>query len=152
MKIHNKKKFVSGICFLLLGVFNIVTMIVRKNIDIELIILAILSFLISVNQIADSFSRKKPIDERARLVELTVDSKVLGILSKIVIVCIVIGGIASIITKNMEYAIAVIPFIILLHLYFFIGFILSIYYDKKMKNQRVQSDTTDGFFSAKPDK
>lgn len=77
MKIYNKKKFVSGIFIVALGVLNVITSIFRKDFDINSVILIAALFVMgfcamirSVSQRMTREDRLEELDERNRLVEL----------------------------------------------------------------------------------
>ena len=77
MKIYNKKKFVSGIFMAALGVLNVITGIVSKDLDINSIILIMALFVMgfcamiqSVSQRIAREDRLEELDERNRLIEL----------------------------------------------------------------------------------
>ena len=77
MKIYNKKKFISGIFIVALGVLNVITSIFRKDFDINSVILIAALFVMgfcamirSVSQRMARADRLEELDERNRLVEL----------------------------------------------------------------------------------
>ena len=82
MKIYNKKIFVSGIFMVILGALNLVTSIVRNDLDISAIILIIALFAFGVGALIRSASQRmmredklEDLDERNRFIELKSKSK-----------------------------------------------------------------------------
>lgn len=82
MKIYNKKIFVSGIFMVILGALNLVTSIVRNDLDISAIILIIALSAFGVSALIRSASQRmmredklEDLDERNRFIELKSKSK-----------------------------------------------------------------------------
>lgn len=82
MKIYNKKIFVSGIFMVILGALNLVTSIVRNDLDISAIILIIALSAFGVGALIRSASQRmmredklEDLDERNRFIELKSKSK-----------------------------------------------------------------------------
>lgn len=82
MKIYNKKVFASGIFMMALGLLNLITSIVRHDLDINSIILIVALFAMGFGSIMRSMSQRmakedklEELDERNRLIELKSKSK-----------------------------------------------------------------------------
>lgn len=82
MKIYNKKVFASGIFMMALGLLNLITSIVRHDLDINSIILIVALFAMGFGSVIRSMSQRmakedklEELDERNRLIELKSKSK-----------------------------------------------------------------------------
>ena len=82
MKIYNKKVFASGIFMAALGLLNLITSIMRKDLDINSIILIAALFVLGFGSIMRSMSQRmakedklEELDERNRLITLKSKSK-----------------------------------------------------------------------------
>ena len=82
MKIYNKKVFASGIFMMALGLLNLITSIVRHDLDINSIILIVALFAMGFGSVMRSMSQQmakedklEELDERNRLIELKSKSK-----------------------------------------------------------------------------
>lgn len=82
MKIYNKKVFASGIFMIALGLLNLITSIMRKDLDINSIILIAALFVLGFGSIMRSMSQRmtkedklEEMDERNRLITLKSKSK-----------------------------------------------------------------------------
>ena len=82
MKIYNKKVFASGIFMMALGLLNLITSIMRHDLDINSIILIVALFAMGFGSVMRSMSQRmakedklEELDERNRLIELKSKSK-----------------------------------------------------------------------------
>lgn len=82
MKIYNKKVLVSGVFMVALGVLNLVTSVMRDDLDISAVILIVALFAFGFSAIMRSVlqrltraDRLEELDERNRLIELKSKSK-----------------------------------------------------------------------------
>lgn len=82
MKIYNKKVFASGIFMMALGLLNLITSIMRHDLDINSIILIVALFAMGFGSVIRSMSQRmakedklEELDERNRLIELKSKSK-----------------------------------------------------------------------------
>ena len=106
MKIYNKKVFAWGIFVVILGVLNLVTSILRNDLDINAIILIIALFAFGFGAVIRSVSRRmaktdrlEELDERNRLIELKSKSKSFrltqGISFAIMLLLLVMGKVSG---------------------------------------------------------
>lgn len=82
MKIYNKKVFASGIFMMALGLLNLITSIVRHDLDINSIILIVALFAFGIGYTMRGISKQmakedklEELDERNRLIALKSKSK-----------------------------------------------------------------------------
>lgn len=82
MKIYNKKTFVSGVFLIVLGVSTLIINILEKDVDVNIIILAVTLSAFGVSSVIRSISCKKTkedkldeLDERNCLIKLKAQSK-----------------------------------------------------------------------------
>lgn len=82
MKIYNKKVFASGVFMMALGLINLITSIMRQDLDINSIILIVALFVLGFGSIMRSISQRmakedklEELDERNRLIALKSRSK-----------------------------------------------------------------------------
>lgn len=82
MKIYNKKVFASGVFMMALGLLNLITSIIRQDLDINSIILIVALFVLGFGSIMRSISQRmakedklEELDERNRLIALKSKSK-----------------------------------------------------------------------------
>lgn len=82
MKIYNKKVFASGVFMTALGLLNLITSMMRQDVDISSVILIVALFVLGCGSIMRSISRKmaredklEELDERNRLIALKSKSK-----------------------------------------------------------------------------
>ena len=82
MKIYNKKVFASGIFMMALGLLNLITSIMRHDLDINSIILIVALCAMGFGPVIRSMSQRmakedklEELDERNRLIELKSKSK-----------------------------------------------------------------------------
>ena len=82
MRIYNKKVFASGVFMTALGLLNLITSMMRQDVDISSVILFVALFVLGCGSIMRSISRKmaredklEELDERNRLIALKSKSK-----------------------------------------------------------------------------
>ena len=82
MKIYNKKVFASGVFMMALGLLNLITSIMRQDLDINSTILIVALFVLGFGSIMRSISQRmakedklEELDERNRLIALKSKSK-----------------------------------------------------------------------------
>ena len=82
MKIYNKKVFAMGVFMMVLGLLNLITSIMRQDLDINSIILIAALFILGFGSIMRSISQRmakedklEELDERNRLITLKSKSK-----------------------------------------------------------------------------
>ncbi len=82
MKIYNKKGFASGVFMIALGVLNLITSLIRHDLDVSAIILIMALFALGFGIIMRSVSQRmakedklEELDERNRLITLKSKSK-----------------------------------------------------------------------------
>ncbi|HIS26088.1 MAG TPA: DUF2178 domain-containing protein [Candidatus Pullilachnospira intestinigallinarum] len=102
MKIYNKKVFASGIFMEALGLLNLITGIMRQELEINSILLIVALFVLGFGSVMRSISRRmaaedkvEELDERNRLIALKSKSKsfqVTQILSFILMLALLVMG------------------------------------------------------------
>ncbi len=102
MKIYNKKRFASGIFMIALGLLNLITSLIRQDLDVSSTILIIALFVLGFGTIMRSVSQKmakedklEELDERNRLITLKSKSKsfqLTQIISFILMLILLIAG------------------------------------------------------------
>lgn len=82
MKIYNKKVYASGVFMMALGLLNLITSIMRQDLDINSTILIVALFVLGFGSIMRSISQRmakedklEELDERNRLIALKSKSK-----------------------------------------------------------------------------
>lgn len=82
MRIYNKKVFASGVFMMALGLLNLITSMMRQDVDISSVILIIALFVLGYGSIMRSISQRMAredklgeLDERNRLIVLKSKSK-----------------------------------------------------------------------------
>lgn len=82
MKIYNKKGFASGVFMIALGVLNLITSLIRQDLDVSAVILIMALFALGFGIIMRSVSQKmakedklEELDERNRLIALKSKSR-----------------------------------------------------------------------------
>lgn len=122
----SKKEIISIALAFFLVIASIVTMIVKKELDIKLLILTAIMLIITVgeNQIAKQGDNSKEYESeeeskrrRDNIINSTVNEKVLNILFIIVTVAIIAGMIAFKITENLYIVAMLMPLLVLFALY-----------------------------------
>ncbi len=102
MKIYNKKRFASGVFMIALGLLNLITSLIRQDLDVSSTILIIALFVLGFGTIMRSVSQKmakedklEELDERNRLITLKSKSKsfqLTQIISFILMLILLIAG------------------------------------------------------------
>ncbi len=102
MKIYNKKRFASGVSMIALGLLNLITSLIRQDLDVSSTILIIALFVLGFGTIMRSVSQKmakedklEELDERNRLITLKSKSKsfqLTQIMSFILMLILLIAG------------------------------------------------------------
>lgn len=118
----SKKKIISIALAFTLIIASIVTMIVKKELDIKLLILTAIMLIITAGEIliakqGDSSTEAEREKERSNIINSKVNEKVLNILFIIVTVAIVVGMIAFKITANLYIVAMLMPLLVLFALY-----------------------------------
>lgn len=110
MKIYNKKMFASGVFMVALGIFNLVTNMIRKDVDVTAIILIVALFAFGFGSIVRSLSKKMTkkdiladLDERNRLIQLKSKSKSFQIMHTISFALMVILMVMGKVSVNKEF-------------------------------------------------
>lgn len=138
----SKKEIISIALAFILVIASIVTMIVKKELDIKLLILTVIMLIISVGEILiakqDDNSKEYESEEESKIkrdniINSTVNEKVLNILFIIVTVAIVAGMIAFKITENLYIVAMLLPLLVLFALYLPVYSLVYWYYWRKYK-------------------
>ena len=122
----SKKEIISIALAFILVIASIVTMIVKKELDIKLLILTVIMLIITVGEIliakqGDSSKKYESEEESKRkrynIINSTVNEKVLNIFFIIVTAAIIAGMIAFKITENLYIVAMLMPLLVLFALY-----------------------------------
>lgn len=118
----SKKEIISIALAFILVIASIVTMIVKKELDIKLLILTVIMLIITAGEIliakqGDSSTEAEREKERSNIINSKVNEKVLNILFIIVTAAIIAGMIAFKITENLYIVAMLMPLLVLFALY-----------------------------------
>ena len=122
----NKKEIISIALAFILVIASIVTMIVKKELDIKLLILTVIMLIINVGEILiakqDDNSKEYESEEESKrkrdnIINSIVNEKVLNILFIILTAAIIAGMIAFKITENLYIVAMLLPLLVLFALY-----------------------------------
>lgn len=122
----SKKEIISIVLAFFLVIASIVTMIVKKELDIKLLILTVTMLIITAGEILiakqgdnskEYESEEESKRKRDNIINSTVNEKVLNILFIIVTVAIVVGMIAFKITENLYIVAMLMPLLVMFALY-----------------------------------
>lgn len=138
----NKKEIISIALAFILVIASIVTMIVKKELDIKLLILTVIMLIINVGEILiakqDDNSKEYESEEESKrkrdnIINSIVNEKVLNILFIIVTSAIIAGMIAFKITENLYIVAMLMPLLVLFALYLPVYSLVYWYYWRKYK-------------------
>lgn len=118
----SKKEIISIALAFILVIASIVTMIVKKELDIKLLILTAIMLIINAGEIliakqGDSSAEAECEKERSNIINSKVNEKLLNILFIIVTAAIIAGMIAFKITANLYIVAMLMPLLVLFALY-----------------------------------
>ena len=118
----SKKEIISIALAFILVIASIVTMIVKKELDVKLLILTVIMLIITAGEIliakqGDSSTEAEREKERSNIINRKVNEKVLNILFIIVTAAIIAGMIAFKITENLYIVAMLMPLLVLFALY-----------------------------------
>ncbi|MEY9976242.1 DUF2178 domain-containing protein [Lysinibacillus sp. RC79] len=141
MKVYNKKGFVWGVMWTILGVWTLVLDIIEPNDflpgQIKNVLLSVLLIAIGISGFIRAFSRKatqkdlvEEQDERNRLIMLKSKARTLDILFWCLIVIMIGGLVGYIITKNIAWGFIFIVPGLLISFYWIAYLITLVYYEK----------------------
>lgn len=134
----SKKEIISIALAFFLVIASIATMIIKKELDIKLLILTVIMLIITAGEIliakqGDSSAEAECKKERSNIINSKVNEKVLNILFIIVTVAIVAGMIAFKITENLYIVAMLLPLMVLFALYLPVYSLVYWYYWRKYK-------------------
>lgn len=138
----SKKEIISIALAFILVIASIVTMIVKKELDIKLLILTVIMLIINVGEILiakqgdnskEYESEEESKRKRDNIINSTVNEKVLNILCIIVTAAIIAGMIAFKITDNLYIVAMLVPLLVLFALYLPVYSLVYWYYWRKYK-------------------
>lgn len=137
-----KKEIISIALAFILVIASIVTMIVKKELDIKLLILTVIMLIINVGEILiakqgdnskEYESEEESKRKRDNIINSTVNEKVLNILCIIVTAAIIAGMIAFKITENLYIVAMLMSLLVLFALYLPVYSLVYWYYWRKYK-------------------
>lgn len=138
----NKKEIISIALAFILVIASIVTMIVKKELDIKLLILTVIMLIITAGEILiakqgdnskEYESEEESKRKRDNIINSIVNEKVLNILFIIVTAAIITGMIAFKITENLYIVAMLVPLLVLFALYLPVYSLVYWYYWRKYK-------------------
>lgn len=138
----SKKEIISIVLAFFLVIASIVTMIVKKELDIKLLILTVIMLIINVGEILiakqgdnskEYESEEESKRKRDNIINSIVNEKVLNILFIIVTAAIITGMIAFKITENLYIVAMLMPLLVLFALYLPVYSLVYWYYWRKYK-------------------
>lgn len=137
-----KKEIISIALAFILVIASIVTMIVKKELDIKLLILTVIMLIITAGEILiakqgdnskEYESEEESKRKRDNIINSIVNEKVLNILFIIVTAAIITGMIAFKITENLYIVAMLVPLLVLFALYLPVYSLVYWYYWRKYK-------------------
>lgn len=137
-----KKEIISIVLAFILVIASIVTMIVKKELDIKLLILTVIMLIITAGEILiakqgdnskEYESEEESKRKRDNIINSIVNEKVLNILFIIVTAAIITGMIAFKITENLYIVVMLVPLLVLFALYLPVYSLVYWYYWRKYK-------------------
>lgn len=138
----SKKEIISIVLAFFLVIASIVTMIVKKELDIKLLILTVIMLIINVGEILiakqgdnskEYESEEESKRKRDNIINSIVNEKVLNILFIILTAAIIAGMIAFKITENLYIVAMLVPLLVLFALYLPVYSLVYWYYWRKYK-------------------
>lgn len=138
----SKKEIISIVLAFTLVIASIVTMIVKKELDIKLLILTVIMLIITAGEILiakqgdnskEYESEEESKRKRDNIINSIVNEKVLNILFIIVTAAIITGMIAFKITENLYIVAMLVPLLVLFALYLPVYSLVYWYYWRKYK-------------------
>lgn len=138
----SKKEVISIALAFILVIASIVTMIVKKELDIKLLILTVIMLIINAGEILiakqgdnskEYESEEESKRKRDNIINSIVNEKVLNILFIILTAAIIAGMIAFKITKNLYIVAMLVPLLVLFALYLPVYSLVYWYYWRKYK-------------------
>lgn len=138
----SKKEIISMALAFILVIASIVTMIVKKELDIKLLILTVIMLIITAGEILiakqgdnskEYESEEESKRKRDNIINSIVNEKVLNILFIIVTAAIITGMIAFKITENLYIVAMLVPLLVLFALYLPVYSLVYWYYWRKYK-------------------
>ena len=138
----SKKEIISIALAFFLVIASIVTMIVKKELDIKLLILTVIMLIINAGEILiakqgdnskEYESEEESKRKRDNIINSIVNEKVLNILFIIVTAAIITGMIAFKITENLYIVAMLVPLLVLFALYLPVYSLVYWYYWRKYK-------------------
>lgn len=138
----NKKEIISIALAFILVIASIVTIIVKKELDIKLLILTVIMLIITAGEILiakqgdnskEYESEEESKRKRDNIINSIVNEKVLNILFIIVTAAIITGMIAFKITENLYIVAMLVPLLVLFALYLPVYSLVYWYYWRKYK-------------------
>lgn len=137
-----KKEIISIALAFILVIASIVTMIVKKELDIKLLFLTVIMLIITAGEILiakqgdnskEYESEEESKRKRDNIINSIVNEKVLNILFIIVTAAIITGMIAFKITENLYIVAMLVPLLVLFALYLPVYSLVYWYYWRKYK-------------------
>ena len=138
----SKKEIISIALAFILVIASIVTMIVKKELDIKLLILTVIMLIITAGEILiakqgdnskEYESEEESKRKRDNIINSIVNEKVLNILFIILTAAIITGMIAFKITENLYIVAMLVPLLVLFALYLPVYSLVYWYYWRKYK-------------------
>ncbi len=142
MKIYNKKGFIFGLIWTVLGVWLLINSFIKsESITIELIkdiVLVLILLAVGITSVYRAFSKKatredyiEQNDERNKLVKLKTKSRMLDLMVFGIIILMIIGLIGYMATDNIAWGFLFFGPCLLLAFYWIAYIVVNIYYENK---------------------
>lgn len=138
MRIYNKKGFIFGLIWTLLGIWILITAFTAQENVIKDIVLAIVLLAVGITSVCRALSKTASIedyieknDERNKLIKLKAKARVLDLMVIFIMILMIIGIAGYIMTGNLSWGYVFFGPLLIFGFYWIVSIAMEIYYERK---------------------
>ena len=138
MRIYNKKGFIFGLIWTLLGIWILITAFTAQESVTKDIVLAFILLAIGITSVCRALSKTASIedyieknDERNKLIKLKAKARVLDLMVIFIMILMIIGIAGYIMTGNLSWGYVFFGPLLIFGFYWIVSIAMEIYYERK---------------------
>lgn len=138
MRIYNKKGFIFGLIWTLLGIWILITAFTAQESVTKDIVLAFILLAVGITSVCRALSKTASIedyieknDERNKLIKLKAKARVLDLMVIFIMILMIIGIAGYIMTGNLSWGYVFFGPLLIFGFYWIVSIAMEIYYERK---------------------
>ena len=138
MRIYNKKGFIFGLIWTLLGIWLLINAFTAQESVTKDIVLAFILLAVGITSVCRALSKTASIedyieknDERNKLIKLKAKARVLDLMVIFIMILMIIGIAGYIMTGNLSWGYVFFGPLLIFGFYWIVSIAMEIYYERK---------------------